>query len=107
MPDPQAPETFARSVLDPEAGDDAVRALYRDLLALRARLPRGYGAVRFDEEGGWVAVRRGTMEVVGNFSTTDAEVRVDATDVVLATDAGVDLAGGALRLPPLAGAVVA
>ena len=107
VPDPQAPETFARSVLDPGAGDDAVRALYRDLLALRARLPRGHGAVGLDEEGGWVAVRRGTMEVVGNFSTTDAEVRVDATDVVLATDAGVDLAGGALRLPPLAGAVVA
>jgi maltooligosyltrehalose trehalohydrolase len=107
VPDPQDAETFARSVLDPAAGDPALRALYRDLLALRARLPRAHAAVRFDEAGGWISMARGDVEVVGNFGTQEAQVQVEATRLVLATGGGVVLAGDRLTLPPRAGAVVA
>ena len=107
VPDPQDPETFARSMLDPAAGDPRVRALYRELLALRRSLPREDARVRFDEDEGWAAMRRGDVEVLGNFGPESAEVRVDGTSVVLRTDDGVALAEGVLALPPWAGAVVA
>lgn len=106
IPDPQDPETFARSVIDPAGGDPRMRELYRGLLALRRTLPREAARVRFDEEGGWIGMRRGGVEVVGNFTHDWAEVAVEASDVVLATGDGVDLADGRLRLPALAGAVV-
>ena len=106
VPDPQALETFTRSVLDPSAGDPRLRSLYRALLELRRELPRKPAEVRFDEDGGWVAMARGNIEVLGNFGTRTAEVQVGATGVVLATDEAANLDDGRLRLPPLAGAVV-
>jgi maltooligosyltrehalose trehalohydrolase len=106
IPDPQDPETFARSVLDPAGGDPVLRALYRDLIALRRDLPREPAVVRFDEGGGWIGMRRGDLEVVGNFTDDWAEVAVEASDVVLATGADVTLGDGRLRLPALSGAVV-
>ncbi|MFN0089537.1 MAG: alpha-amylase family glycosyl hydrolase [Acidimicrobiales bacterium] len=106
LPDPQDPATFARSVIDPDRGDPQVRALYRDLLALRRALPPDEPAVRFDEAQGWIGVRRGPLEVVGNFARRPAEVPVEAAEVVLATGAGVDIGGDRLRLPALHGAVV-
>ncbi|MGD9571894.1 MAG: malto-oligosyltrehalose trehalohydrolase [Thermoleophilia bacterium] len=106
VPDPQDPGTFARSVIDPEAGDPAVRDLYRRLLALRRDLPRVVGAVRHDEGAGWIAVARGPWTVLGNFGDDEAEVPVEATAVELATHDGVTLGGGALSLPPLSGAVL-
>ena len=105
-PDPQDPDTFARSVIDPAGGDPGIRALYRDLLALRRRLPRGGAEVRYDEEGGWIGMRRGDLEVVGNFRDGPAEVAVDAGEVVLASGGGVGLEDGRLRLPAFGGAVV-
>ena len=104
--DPQDPQTFARSVIDPADGDPGVRALYRDLLALRRGLPREPAEVRFDEEGGWIGMRRGDLEVVGNFTGDTAEVAVEAHDVVLASGDGVALEDGRLRLPAFHGAVV-
>jgi maltooligosyltrehalose trehalohydrolase len=106
VPDPQDARTFARSVLDRAASNAGVRALYRDLLALRRRLPREHATVRHDEEGGWVAMTRGEVEVVGNFGTRRAEVRVDANELVLASDGAASLVDGLLSLPPLSGAVV-
>lgn len=106
VPDPQDPETFARSAIDPAGGDPGVRALYRDLLALRRTLPRGPAEVRFDEGGGWIGMRRGDVEVVGNFRGDTAEVAVEARELVLASGGGVGLEGGRLRLPALSGAVV-
>ncbi len=104
VPDPQDPATFARSVLDPGAGDPAVRELYRRLLAVRAGLPRERPVVRYDASG-WVASRRGAVTVAGNFGDERAEVPVGASELVLATDDGVTLAGGVLHLPPRTGAV--
>ena len=40
VPDPQARETFERSKLHPESGDDELRAFYRSLIDTRAWLPR-------------------------------------------------------------------
>jgi len=106
IPDPQDPGTAARSTLDPEAGHEGVRDLYRRLLALRRELPDTDAEVRFDEEGGWIAMRRGPVEVCGNFSAAEASVPVEGGAVVLATAVGVELREGLVRLPALAGAVV-
>ena len=76
------------------------------LIALRRGLPREEPGVRFDDEGGWIGMRRGAIEVVGNFTGDMAEVAVDASDVVLSTGDGVELRDGSLRLPALSGAVV-
>ncbi|MFL5582196.1 MAG: malto-oligosyltrehalose trehalohydrolase, partial [Gemmatimonadaceae bacterium] len=70
VPDPQSEETFRNSCLDPDAGrrgrGAAMRALYRDLLALRRSQPAlRPGApvkrVDCDERAGWV-----TMELGGD-----------------------------------------
>ena len=106
IPDPQDPETARRSVIDPDGGDPAVRELYRRLLALRRELPGDAPRLRSDAVAGWIGLARGAVEMVGNFGDDEAEVRVDGRAVVLATHEGVDLRGGVLRLPPLAGAVV-
>ncbi len=106
IPDPQDHGTFARSVIEPAEGDATISALYRDLLALRRGLPREPSRVRFDESGGWIAMERGSIEVVGNFTSEIAEVAVQASEVVVTTGAGVDLGGGTLRLPARCGAVV-
>jgi maltooligosyltrehalose trehalohydrolase len=106
IPDPQDPDTFARSVIDPAGGDPEVRELYGALIVLRREMPPDEPRVRFDEDGGWIGVRRGPVEVVGNFSDETTEVDVDARDVALATGGGVTLVDGRLRLPALSGAVV-
>jgi maltooligosyltrehalose trehalohydrolase len=106
IPDPQDPDTARGSVIDPDAGDPEVLELYRRLLRLRRELPRDAPRVRSDDAAGWIGLARADVEMVGNFGSDEAEVRVDGRDVLLATHRGVALRGGALRLPPLAGAVV-
>jgi maltooligosyltrehalose trehalohydrolase len=106
VPDPQDPETFARSVLAPADGDPALRDLYRRLLALRRALPPGPGTVRHDDAAGWIVSARGAWEVAGNFGDTATEVPVRGGELVLATDEAVQAGGGLLRLPARAGAVV-
>jgi maltooligosyltrehalose trehalohydrolase len=106
VPDPQDSETAARSTLAPEDGDDGLRELYRGLLELRRELGDAGAEVRAGAGGGWIAMRRGAVEVVGNFHDEEALVPVDGSQVVLATDPGAGLGEGGLRLPPLAGAVV-
>jgi maltooligosyltrehalose trehalohydrolase len=72
LPDPQAVETFERSKLDPSAGDDELRAFYRELLALRRELPR---EVSTRVEGRVLRVRRGDVELVADFDALTAELR--------------------------------
>ncbi len=72
IPDPQDPETFRRSKLDPGAGDPEHLAYYRELLALRREL--GDAPVEdlwLDEGRRRLGFRRGGVELVANFS--DAE----------------------------------
>src|SRR5215210_4508776 len=71
VPDPQARETFDRSKLDPSASDDELRAFYRELLALRRRLPRD---VSTSVEGRVLRVRRGDVELVADFDALTAEI---------------------------------
>jgi hypothetical protein len=71
VPDPQARETFERSKLDPSAGDHELRAFYRELLALRRRLPRD---VSTNVEGRILRVRRGDVELVADFDALTAEI---------------------------------
>ena len=101
VPDPQDPETFARSVLDPAAGDPACASSTGACSRCARELPDAAPRVRSDEAGG--VDRRcaaGPCEVVGNFGRDDAEVPVEASGVVLATDAG----RGAARRPAAAAA---
>ncbi len=72
VPDPQARETFERSKLDPSAGDDGLRAFYRELLALRRTLPR---EVSTSVDGRVLTVRRGGVELVADFDALTAEIR--------------------------------
>jgi maltooligosyltrehalose trehalohydrolase len=72
VPDPQAPETFERSKLDPSGGDDELRGFYRELLALRRDLPR---EVSTSVEGSVLRVRRGDVELVADFDALTAEIR--------------------------------
>jgi maltooligosyltrehalose trehalohydrolase len=73
IPDPQAPETFERSKVDPASGDRELRAFYRQLLALRRRLPREVD-VDVDERRRLLRVRRGDVELVANFEAKTAEL---------------------------------
>ncbi|MGE5689824.1 MAG: alpha-amylase family glycosyl hydrolase [Pseudomonadota bacterium] len=77
VPDPQDPETFARSKLT-WTGEPALRSLVQQLLRLRRELPRET-EVGWNEEERWLVVRRGPVELVANFS--DREVDVGGTVV--------------------------
>src|SRR4051794_37572378 len=74
IPDPQAPETFERSKLRPEAGDPELRAFYAELLAARRRLPRKV-ETEVDEARRILRVRRGSAELVANFAELTIELR--------------------------------
>jgi hypothetical protein len=82
-----------------------MRDLYRRLLELRRELPREAPEVEFDEGAAWIAMRRGTLQVLGNFGDHDAEVPVEARELVLATDPGAELRDGRVRLPARSAAV--
>jgi len=72
VPDPQDPATFERSKLRPDAGDAGLLAFYQELLALRRELPREM-TVAADDDAGLLRVRRGTVELVLNFSDRERE----------------------------------
>jgi maltooligosyltrehalose trehalohydrolase len=108
VPDPQDPETFARSKLT-RRGDPALRELYGKLLQARRALPRGpVDDVRADDQARWVRVRRGDYTMVMNFSDSEQVVPGEAArSIVLATHAEATLRpDGTIALPALAGALV-
>jgi len=74
IPDPQARETFERSRLHPERGDDDLRAFYADLIRLRRELPPEVEA-EADERRRTLRVRRGGHELVADFDRLTAEIR--------------------------------
>jgi maltooligosyltrehalose trehalohydrolase len=122
VPDPQDPATREASVLrwdevdrDPHA---SMLAWYRELLALRRRLPELVdprpGRVRCDVDAaaGTVVLRRPGVLVAAALGTSQAAVEVpDGAELLAASDPGVALAGAdgeghRLRLPPDTAAVV-
>jgi maltooligosyltrehalose trehalohydrolase len=116
VPDPQAVETFRRSVLDwAEPGRPPHRELlawYRDLIALRRRLPDltdprlTETAVDYDEAARWLVLRRGAVRVAANFGSGEATVPVSG-DLVLASDPGIAVDAGKVTLAGASVAVLA
>ena len=104
VPDPQDPETFARSRLTWRE-DERLRALYADLLRVR-RDVRGEARCALDEDARWLRVRRGAHELACNFAGDARRVPVEGDELVLATHPEVRLEDGAAVLPALAGALV-
>jgi maltooligosyltrehalose trehalohydrolase len=118
VPDPQDPETFARSKLDwSELGEGRHRRMlevYRSLIALRRRLPQltdpSFEHVRCtaDEETRLFTMHRRDVVVVVNFGTEPASTEVDAgLTMLFETESGVDLAETTVTLPGHAGALLA
>jgi maltooligosyltrehalose trehalohydrolase len=108
VPDPQDPGTFERSKLT-RRGDDGLRDLYRRLLAVRRRLPRGpVDDIAYDEAARWLRVRRGTFTMIMNFSDHEQALPSgDARELLLATHDTAELRlDGTVVLPALAGALL-
>ena len=118
VPDPQDPETFQRSKLHwAEAGDGVharTLALYRSLIRLRRTRAdltspdfRTFSA-QADEDERWFRMRRGSTEVLVNFSTRPVTIPArGATELLIGTDAGGVVADGSASLPARSAAVVA
>ncbi|SFB91878.1 maltooligosyl trehalose hydrolase [Nocardioides terrae] len=116
VPDPQDPETFARSKLDwSEAGSGRgaqLLAVYRELAGLRRRLPDltdpAFTSVECtaDESSRVLTLRRGRTLVAVNFGADAATVPVADGELAFTTPAGASYADGVLSLPPHAGALV-
>ncbi len=93
IPDPQDPQTFARSKLnwgEVDAGEHArLLGFYRDLITLRrndsdmADPWLEHLSVDYDEELRWITLSRGQLRIVCNLGTEPVTVPV-AGDVVLA-----------------------
>jgi maltooligosyltrehalose trehalohydrolase len=113
VPDPQDPETFQRSKLKwDEVGEgdhDRLLDVYRGLIALRRDEPDMADpwlddlGVDYDEDAGWIVLRRGALAIACNLSADAVSVPVSG-EVLLAWDE--PRAGDTLELPGHSFAVV-
>jgi maltooligosyltrehalose trehalohydrolase len=107
VPDPQDPATFERSRLDWSELDRPAHgrmlAWYRTLLALRRRLPELTDprlAVTASWDDGIVRTVRGPVAVVANLADSSrAEATAPGTEVLAASDEGVEVVGDRVALP--------
>jgi maltooligosyltrehalose trehalohydrolase len=118
LPDPQDPETFARSNLDwSEVGTGEHAELlewYRRLIALRRSRPEltdpWLAGVRlaYDEDARWLVVSRGTLRVAANLATRRQELPLDGTpvSVLLSSVPGFVYKDGSIDLEPESLAIV-
>jgi maltooligosyltrehalose trehalohydrolase len=111
VPDPQDPATFERSRLDwSELGREPHASLlgwHRRLIALRRQIPaltdpRLDGTcTEYDEEAGWLVVRRGPVVVASNVGCRNWAFQADRMAVQLAaSDPGIERTRHGLVLPP-------
>jgi maltooligosyltrehalose trehalohydrolase len=118
VPDPQDPETFARSKLDwsePTGGRHArILDVYRRLAELRRELPAltdpafAHNRAEVDEDTRLFTLHRGDVVVVVNFGTDAATTKVhEGLELRFETESGVDLDEGTLTVPGHAGALLA
>jgi maltooligosyltrehalose trehalohydrolase len=106
LPDPEDPATFERSKLT-RRRDQGLARLYRELIQVRRRLPRGTPReIEFDERFRWLIVRRGPYELVCNFGTGPASVPVHGQTIELSAGGEPHLSGGSLKLPAMSGALI-
>jgi maltooligosyltrehalose trehalohydrolase len=118
VPDPQDPETFARSKLDwsePTGGRHArILDVYRRLAELRRELPAltdpafAHNRAEVDEDTRLFTLHRGEVVVVVNFGTDGAATKLaEGLELRFETESGVDLDEGTLTVPRHAGALLA
>jgi maltooligosyltrehalose trehalohydrolase len=113
VPDPQAVDTFRRSVLDwAEPAREPHRDLldwHRELIALRRRLPEltdpRLTAVHVRQHGRALLVTRGRVHIAANLGSAPVRLPMDGGKVVLGSDPKIELAGE-LILPAESVAVV-
>ncbi len=74
IPDPQARATFEASRLDPASGDAELRAFFAALIELRRTLPPTVETY-VDEERRILRVRRGAVELTGDFERQTVELK--------------------------------
>ncbi|GAC1333430.1 MAG: malto-oligosyltrehalose trehalohydrolase [Candidatus Dormibacteria bacterium] len=109
VPDPQDAATFAASRLRwQEAADPAHEDMlkwYRALISLR-RAEAGLRDgnldsvdVTYEEQAGWLLVRRGLLALACNFSAAVVEIEAGG-ELMLASDGAAAVTGSRLRLPP-------
>ncbi len=118
IPDPQAPETFAHSVLD---WDEPARtphrellAWYRSLIALRRTRPElgdpdfSGVLVDYDEDERWIVIARGPVRVAANLGERPCTPRLDGSGgggvgvgigILLASDPRIEVHDGRVALP--------
>jgi len=117
VPDPQDPETFRRSTLDwAEKGDGMharTLALYRELIALRRRVPDladpAFGSLHAeaDEQARSFRLQRGDTEILVNFAAASITLSVPPTArVLLSTDDACAVERGRAVLPGRAAIVI-
>jgi maltooligosyltrehalose trehalohydrolase len=113
VPDPQSPETFARSRLDWNEREREPHASllewHRRLLRLRRQVPELADGrldkvrVRFDERAQWLAVERGAITVACNLAPQIQRIPVSGTlpgHILLASEPVVGTTPDWVELPP-------
>ncbi|WP_426504150.1 malto-oligosyltrehalose trehalohydrolase [Dactylosporangium sp. McL0621] len=110
VPDPQDPDTFARSHLDWAGLDQEMLGVYRRLIALRKKLP-GLADPRLDRvhvvhDDGVLHIRRGEHTVAANLTADPRTVPLRSECVLFATDDAVLLQSGLLTLPGESAAIL-
>lgn len=109
VPDPQDPATFERSKLTRRPDLDLAE-MYRRLLALRPRIPRGPVTTTVEEDRRILTVTNQDWTLVANFSTVDVDVTCPPGVVQVATHPGapraITASDPALRLPAQAGVLL-
>ena len=109
IPDPESPDTFARSKLNwKEAGSGRHAEMlqwYRDLIRLRRATPwlnngePGNTRVRFDEQARWISLERGPIAMVANLGASERTIAVPPrTKILLASGAIPSIGSGCLAL---------
>src|SRR4051794_4880173 len=116
VPDPQDPATFTRSKLDWDeagSGDHArLLELYRELIALRKKTPEltdpDFSAITvdFDEDARWLALHRGAVTVACNFGSGAQDLGPGISELLLATDDGIQLKDSRVHLPAKSAAIL-
>jgi maltooligosyltrehalose trehalohydrolase len=105
VPDPEAPETFARSKLTRER-DPEVSKLYVRLIEARRRLGASEAEdIEYSESTRWLRLRRGGFALACNFAAAPLELACGDAEIELASHAGARLEGEYLKLPPMSGAL--
>jgi len=111
VPDPQDPQTFARSKLDwsqPRSSPhDELLEWHRSLIRLRRQTPylsdgrMDRVQITFAEDPAHLVMRRGAVTVACNFSDQGIEVAAPGGDIILASLPDVRARGSSTSLPPL------